>query len=318
METPVLYFYSPAESTVSVKVGFSKGVITEWYPQASHIEPDPHSVLDGAALYQNRADGSIEWNSVTISPNLIVSLPHDQGSRQNHYYTARETSSAPLVVSTHEGTQQEKFLFYRGVSVFPIPVAAEARPDGRVLLKNLGQDEIPGVVLFERRGNKLGYRVGGALPGTPQSEMLLDPPELTSTIESMSRDLEDMLMSQGLYADEAHAMVETWRLSWFEEGSRLLYIVPANFVNAVLPLRISPAPAQTVRVFVGRLELITPATERAVETALAAHDLRTVRMYGRFLEPILEELQAKDPAHAQQLDKELMETYSGPVSSQAK
>src|SRR5882672_6798820 len=32
METPVLYFYSPHETTLSVKVAFSKGVITEWYP----------------------------------------------------------------------------------------------------------------------------------------------------------------------------------------------------------------------------------------------------------------------------------------------
>jgi len=47
-------------------------------------------------------------------------------------------------------------------------------------------------------------------------------------------------------------MVETWRNSWFEEGSRLLYIVPPAFVNKVLPLSIKPAPAQTVRVFVGK------------------------------------------------------------------
>ncbi len=30
METPVLYFYDAREETVSVKVAFSKGVITEW------------------------------------------------------------------------------------------------------------------------------------------------------------------------------------------------------------------------------------------------------------------------------------------------
>jgi hypothetical protein len=29
----------------------------------------------------------------------------------------------------------------------------------------------------------------------------------------MSRDLEDILTSQGLYPDEAHAMLETWRQS---------------------------------------------------------------------------------------------------------
>src|SRR6266576_1709619 len=46
--------------------------------------------------------------------------------------------------------------------------------------------------------------------------------------------------SQGLCQDEAHAMVEAWRDSWFEEGSRLLHIVPAAFVDGVLPLSINP------------------------------------------------------------------------------
>ena|SRR5215469_9071723 len=31
METPVLYFYSPRDLTVSTKVSFAKGLITEWY-----------------------------------------------------------------------------------------------------------------------------------------------------------------------------------------------------------------------------------------------------------------------------------------------
>src|SRR5712672_2381589 len=39
METPVLYFYAPNQETVSVKINFSKGVITEWYPRASRVEP---------------------------------------------------------------------------------------------------------------------------------------------------------------------------------------------------------------------------------------------------------------------------------------
>src|SRR5215813_12646416 len=32
METPVLYFYAPRDVNVSVRVTFSKGIITEWYP----------------------------------------------------------------------------------------------------------------------------------------------------------------------------------------------------------------------------------------------------------------------------------------------
>ena len=308
METPVLYFYSPAETTVSVKVGFSQGVITEWYPQASHIEPNPKSVLSNDALYNRHADGSIAWDSVTVSPGLAANFPRgfprdDNGSR---YYAARETSSAPLSVRTREGTQQEKFLFYRGVSVFGVPVAAQSSPDGKVLVRNLSSDEIPTVILFERRGDKMGYRLGGAV----QSEATLDPPELTATMESLSRDLQDVLTAQGLYLDEARAMIETWRQSWFEEGSRLLYIVPPHFVEKVLPLSINPAPGQVVRVFVGRLELITPATERAVENALAAHDLPTITKYGRFLQPIMEQLKAENPARAQDFDDDLMKTYS--------
>ncbi|MGA2946089.1 MAG: hypothetical protein WBQ74_19105 [Candidatus Sulfotelmatobacter sp.] len=71
------------------------------------------------------------------------------------------------------------------------------------------------MILFERRGEKLGYRLGGSL----QSEMSLDPPELTATFDSMSRDLENILTGQGLYPDEAHAVLETWRQSWFEEAA---------------------------------------------------------------------------------------------------
>src|SRR5712692_9030165 len=39
METPVLYFYNSREEIVYVNVGFVKGGITEWYPQASRVEP---------------------------------------------------------------------------------------------------------------------------------------------------------------------------------------------------------------------------------------------------------------------------------------
>jgi hypothetical protein len=308
METPVLYFYSDHETTVSVKVSFAQGVITEWYPHASHIEPDPNEVLSPVALLDRERSGSIAWNSVTVSPGLSVNL-QDDGSG-NHYYAARETAAAPLVVRSRKGSQQEKFLFYRGVSVFSVPVAALPRGDGKVLVRNLGMEEIPEIILFERRGDRLGYRLGGALQG----ETELEPTELTSTVESISRDLEEVLTARGLYRDEARAMVETWKKSWFEEGSRLLYIVPPQFVNAVLPLSIHPAPEEVDRVFVGRLELITPATEWEVEAALARHDSSIIPRYGRFLEPILNELRVEHPDRAAQVDHDLGVTYSRAAS----
>src|SRR5712691_4478689 len=271
METPVLYFYSAREATVAVKVAFSKGVITEWYPDASRVEPTATltdaSLNSGNNLGGKQADGSIAWDAVTLEPGAAADLPREK--RDNPYYAARETSSTPVRVKTAAGEQQEKFLFYRGVAAFPVPLSAKLTTAGRLLVANGSQEEIPNTIRFERRGERVGYRIGGSL----KKEAILDAaPELTATIDDLGRDLEGILVAQGLYQDEAHAMVETWRGSWFEEGSRLLYIVPPSFVNEVLPLSIHPGPAQTVRVFVGRLELVTPATEKAVETAFAAND----------------------------------------------
>jgi hypothetical protein len=281
METPVLYFYSPHDVTVSVKVAFSHGLITEWYPQAARVQP---SGVRSSSLSELQTDGSITWNGVAVSPNLNGEFPRE--AEADRYYAARETSSAPLLVKTTAGEQQEKFLFYRGVSASPLPLSAKVSADGQLLVKSLGDDEIPAVIFFERRGEQVGYRLAGALT----NETVLDPPVLNGSVDALRADLEGILVNQGLYPDEAHAMVETWRDSWFEEGSRLIYIVPRGFTDNVLPLTVSPAPGQMVRVFVGRLEIVTPGTARAVKTAFASNDEVTLNKYRRFLEPILQSM----------------------------
>ena len=91
-------------------------------------------------------------------------------------------------------------------------------------------------------------------------------------------------------------MVETWRDSWFEEGSRLIYIVAASAVDAILPLQVDPAPLQTVRVFVGRIELVTPETRRSVASAIARSDWPAIDRYSRFLDPILRRIYSASPS----------------------
>ena len=284
METPVMYFYSPQEVKVSVKVAFERGIVTEWYPHAQRVESG--GVLRNSDLAQLPMNGTIAWDSVTISPFLVTVFPRDVG--ESRYYTARETASSPVSVTTPHGGQQEKFLFYRGVSASSLPLSAELDSDGRLWVKNLGKEEIPAVILFERRGEAVGYHSGGPLT----DETVLDPPALTDTVESLCAELEGMLVERGLYPDEASALLRTWRDSWFEEGSRLIYIVPGGFVSHILPVTIAPVPGQFTRVFVGRLEIVTPASIQAVQTALAAHDDATLTKYSRFLVPILEAAKA--------------------------
>jgi len=304
METPVLYFYSPRAMNVSVNVGFPHGLITEWYPHATRTEPRAEAQLDNDALYKHHYRAGIAWDSVDLAPDTMENFA--AGEPGSRYYAARETSATPLSVKTAKGTQFEKFLFYRGVANFKPPVAASVTPDGKIAVRNLTAYAVPAVLLVERRGDRFGYRLAGGV----EKDAVLDQPDLGPISDQAMSDLESVLEAQGLYLDEARAMIKTWADSWQEEGSRLFYIVPRSVVDEILPLRIEPRPVQTVRVFVGRVELITPATEKAVETALANHDRDTIDMYGRFLEPIMEQLKAENPGRAQELEKELMATWN--------
>jgi hypothetical protein len=186
------------------------------------------------------------------------------------------------------GAQFEKFLFYRGLASFPVPLAATVGDDDTIEVENTGGHVIRHLMLFERDGDRMGFRVLGPL----QSRMTLDRPELQGNLASLRASLRQVLIGEGLYPREAEAMLNTWEDSWFEEGTRLFYVVPPPAVDAILPLQIDPKPASVARVFVGRLEIITPGARARVERAMRTNDLSTLARYGRFLEPIVQEIQA--------------------------
>jgi hypothetical protein len=258
METPVLYFYSSHDLDASVNVSFPHGTITEFYPNAA-----------------SQGQG-IEWKSIKVTPGAQPDFTIEPAP--SRYYAARATDAAPLEV----GAQHEKFLFYRGVADIPVPLSARIANDGRVTVTNTGKDAVPVVMLFENRGGAVGYRNAGSIDRV----LTLERPVLQAFTSEIKADLEGALIAQGLYPKEAAAMIDTWRDSWFEEGSRLIYILPQSAVDAMVPLQIKPAPASISRVFVGRIELITPETKRAVSEAAATHDAATLALYQRFLQPI--------------------------------
>ena len=304
METPVIYFYAPHPTTVSVQVRFAQGFLTEWYPHA--VSPLTKSQLSDPILDLKSSSGLLTWNSISVDPTERGEFPRE--AADSRYYAARETAASPLTVFSAKQQQHEKFLFYRGVSSFDVPVSAVPMNGNRVYVSNRARTTIPQAILFERRRERVGYRI----LGTIQNSAIADPPEMNGDINSLLRDLEEILIEQGLYADEAHAMIETWNDSWFEEGTRLLYIVPRSFVDGVLPLKIAPAPSKVTRVFVGRMEVVTSATEQAVETAFVNEDRMTLHNYGRFLVPILETMMARSTEQARktQLAKYLDFAYN--------
>jgi hypothetical protein len=79
---------------------------------------------------------------------------------------------------------------------------------------------------------------------------------------SIQQGLGTALERAGLTTEEAQAMLATWRESYFErDGLRVFWIVPRAFTDAVLPITITPQPAQLERVLIGRTEVLTPAFE---------------------------------------------------------
>src|SRR5260370_11666733 len=144
-------------------------------------------------------------------------------SGTSRYYSARATDATPLAV----GDQHEKFLFYRGVGTFPVPLSVRLTGDGKIAVENRGHDTVPSAILFESRGGRLGYRNAGAIADA----VTLDPPSLDGSFPVLRYDLETALIAQGLFPKEAQAMVETWRDSWFEDGSRRIYIVPPRAIG---------------------------------------------------------------------------------------
>jgi hypothetical protein len=268
METPVIYFYTQQPMKVSVKVGFPKGWITEWYPHAAKA-PSPE---------QSRSPGqSMEWN-VRLLAGEDVKLPGQYRDERDHYFFARETDAVPLqaeVLPKDGGrdlrggavVQREKFLFYRGVGTFAPPVKLKALGNGEVKVSANADCSIDGLVLVNVRGGRIGFKVLGNLAAG--SEIKATIPDPTESTSGLAAAVKKELVTAGLFEREATAMVNTWDSAWFgEEGTRLLYLVPRSRTDELLPLTITPKPDALVRVLVGRHDFLTPEQEATADKAM--------------------------------------------------
>jgi hypothetical protein len=313
METPVVYFYTPKEMDVDVSVMFPEGKITEWYPQAAVVN-NKFAVDKTGPTFGNLVD----WGTIKLLPNEKETYLRE--AAYSHYYPARETDAVQIQVCNADKTkiEHEKFLFYRGVGNFDLPLNVKLVGDKVVLGPNekarLTQP-MADMIVFEKRGGQIGFTYVPKLAG----EMTVDRPTPGRSMDEVNTQLEKTLTVNGLYPKEAKAMIKTWADSWFEEGLRVFYIVPRELTDRVLPLRVEPKPKETVRVLVGRAEVITPDMEGDVKRQVAllhSGSLRereeaqaNLKRYGRFYEPILRSIleEEKDAAVRKQIEKLIAE-----------
>jgi len=327
METPVTYFYSGAPLTANVSVAFPMGVLTQWYPAVRSFYPfvaGPNSVagmtswkdpaLDvdfpwGSQLCSAKhgaiANGLLDWGTVEIL-GRGESVPMPEAPLEKFTWSfARDVDANPIRVSGVPGAmtepQGEKFLFYRGLGNFDLPVHVQALGQGEVVAKNTLAQPI-GAVFVLNVGATSGAFIAHPKGIEASGELAEKVPSLEKAlpleafVDALGEEVTDALDATGLYHDEAVAMVRTWKRQWFRTpGVRVLYLTPQAWTEASIPLSVEPAPEEVVRVMMIRVEVITPELEAAdveqVKKLAGGAEVEQAKAYfkdlGRFAEPRL-------------------------------
>jgi hypothetical protein len=281
LETPVIYFHPGSrqhyEQPIDVEVLFRGGVINEFYPRAVAAvrldvmriqEKRTAGVIDKTwtgELLNNYVLGSLIWRGVALHDTVVAPLTNDPV-----WLAPREVQAASVYLpGAGEG---ERYLFYRGVAALPALLQTRVNrgsvrisAPAHLVWLDAETTRLPNVWLAEvATGGKIAFREQGAVTLQKQAagqELArlrrfgaadFQPEKLAGLRGSLKR----ALIKEGLFADEAEAMLNTWKHSYFEKpGLRVFYIVPRAWTDHFLPLRLS-VPARVNRVIVGRIDLL--------------------------------------------------------------
>jgi hypothetical protein len=281
LETPVIYFYPPAGQTkpleLDAQVQFRGGWLSEYYPNANSHAPGINQDGFRFGPITSKTNGSLEWRRLQVGG--------DAAGPETDYHVwlaPREVKAAS--VTTPDG-EAERYLFYRGVGHVEAPLRVyRDKAEGKLVVNErfgpevLGRDSSGAAVTTLwladiRQGGEVAFRE------IPKVRLKGDMDRTIATFaaefrpEDYSKDnlvelrgaMKAALLADGLFADEAEAMLNTWEYGYFKSpGLRLFFLLPRAWTDAVLPLELSP-DADVVRTMVGRIELVTPEHRRLLD-----------------------------------------------------
>lgn len=279
METPVIYFYGDVGEKVQVEVGFPGGMISQWYPAASQFNLHPD--------FPN--NGFMSWNVALKEVNDTKLYP--KTSQVSVWNPARVTK-ANTIQTQANGTEEERFIFYRGLGDFSVPLKVSLKNltnAMEVTVTNNSTQTVP--ALFYLKTNELGVERLLVIPSLKPSESRTVSTSLAQNVSDAYQPILKELVSAGLFEDEAMSMLKTWDKSYFHtKGERLLYILPQAWTETILPMKLQPAPEKLVRVLIGRVELFSASEQAQLSQKVVSND--TSILSDRLLEPKLNALKA--------------------------
>jgi hypothetical protein len=327
LETPVIYFHPPESKNIQnadVAVKFHGGWLTEFYPDAVSDAPGLKGRTNGFPHLLSSTASKLEWKHLKIGGDWPLT------NTFAHVWTSPRAVSAASVQAANG--ESEKFLFYRGVAHIDAPLKV-SRESGQLVFRS--QLELPvnrpltihSLWLVDiRPDGKIAFRPLPSLKLDPDSNKILATTGASFDTEDFStgnRDrlkasLKTTLVSEGLFDDEAQALLNTWELSYFKSaGLRVFFIVPRAWTDFHLPLEIS-VPADINRVMVGRIELVTPEQRKDLQEFSRFSAPQILQEFGQlgsnFLGRITFNFAATNrPSReeVQQMNKELAQVDSG-------
>lgn len=273
LETPVLYFHPPKSQTapinLDVNVQFKGGWLSQYYPMAQSDLPSKITSAEFSRLpLDRRTTSKLNWANLQVGTD--AGGPHTD---QSVWLAPRNVAAAN--VTTPEG-ESEKYLFYRGVGNIDSPLAVASDSEhGTLSLYSRFQDLLRADQTDTIRQAwlvKIKPDGSAAWRAIDSISVTGDPSRATATVkadfansefsrdnlESLKQSMHKALVTEGLFDDEATAMLATWEQSYFASGGwRLFYVVPRSWTEHYLPLSISK-PAEITRVMIGRTELVSP------------------------------------------------------------
>lgn len=217
---PVLFFHADAPLDVRVEVGFAGGEPWLHFPAGQRV---PEGLAAGAP--------GLVWD-LRVEPGTRAGLA---AAPPGHFWgDLRAVGGDP--VRGADGSW-ERFLFYDG------PVAFERS----FLIGRHGT----GAAVTPTSSERTLFLVERGL----YSESDIDPrtwsssQRSTGTMVALRIRLEAELMRRGLTRAEAVSLLDTWRDDLFSDPRpRALYFVPRDAYDRMLPIRLTPAPSELVRV----------------------------------------------------------------------
>ena len=267
LETPVLYVHAPDDfrGPLDVRVAFKGGWLTQFYPQATPHTPGGNMSGWNYGRLTDKTVGSLEWLG------LGANATGDEPKTTERVWLAPRTVQASEL-KTPDG-ETERFLFYRGVGHLDAPLRVVRSADSRTLDFLPGETPSAGALPIGKlwlvdihADGKAAWRTFGpvAPDGSSTAKLASTPAQFatgeysTAAVDGLRTSLRAALVTDGLFADEADALLNTWEVSYFKSaGLRLFFLVPQTWTDRVLPLTISGAPPVT-RTMVGRIEIVTP------------------------------------------------------------